>query len=310
MARIEGLPSRLGKVGKKIDKKVIILFITILIILITIFMPAKVSSEINPISYNSTIFEEKGIDIQDKVIEEAVNNYVEKLKEEGYQNIDFELNYIYKSLLENNIQVNLRTTGVKEFVSNNFIFYADYYKITIDKKDYYFKNEETYKSFIKKVNRTNKAVIVKDIVGKESTDAELAAVPVKKSINATQVSGTGSSAHHLPIAHYKYISSRFTSTHHGVDLVAKKGTKVLAWKSGKVITAKYSGNMGNLIEIKHADGSISRYGHLSAYNCHVGQTVEMGQVIGYVGATGNATGSHLHFEIKINGQRVNPLKYL
>lgn len=310
MARIEGLPSRLGKVGKKIDKKVIILFITILIILITIFMPAKVSSEINPISYNSTIFEEKGIDIQDKVIEEAVNNYVEKLKEEGYQNIDFELNYIYKSLLENNIQVNLRTTGVKEFVSNNFIFYADYYKITIDKKDYYFKNEETYKSFIKKVNRTNKAVIVKDIVGKESTDAELAAMPVKKSVNATQVSGTGSSAHHLPIAHYKYISSRFTSTHHGVDLVAKKGTKVLAWKSGKVITAKYSGNMGNLIEIKHTDGSISRYGHLSAYNCHVGQIVEMGQVIGYVGATGNATGSHLHFEIKINGQRVNPLKYL
>ena len=310
MARIEGLPSRLGKVGKKIDKKVIILFITILIILITIFMPAKVSSEINPISYNSTIFEEEGIDIQDKVIEEAVNNYVEKLKEEGYQNIDFELNYIYKSLLENNIQVNLRTTGVKEFVSNNFIFYADYYKITIDKKDYYFKNEETYKSFIKKINRTNKAVIVKDIVGKESTDAELAAVPVKKSVNATQVSGTGSSAHHLPIAHYKYISSRFTSTHHGVDLVAKKGTKILAWKSGKVITAKYSGNMGNLIEIKHADGSISRYGHLSAYNCHVGQTVEMGQVIGYVGATGNATGSHLHFEIKINGQRVNPLKYL
>lgn len=228
MARIEGLPSRLGKVGKKIDKKVIILFITILIILITIFIPAKVSSEINPISYNSTIFEEKGIDIQDKVIEEAVNNYVEKLKEEGYQNIDFELNYIYKSLLENNIQVNLRTTGVKEFVSNNFIFYADYYKITIDKKDYYFKNEETYKSFIKKVNRTNKAVIVKDIVGKESTDAELAAMPVKKSVNATQVSGTGSSAHHLPIAHYKYISSRFTSTHHGVDLVAKKGTKVLA----------------------------------------------------------------------------------
>jgi hypothetical protein len=234
MARIEGLPSRLGKVGKKIDKKVIILFITILVILITILIPTKVSSEVNTISYNSTTFEEKGINIQDRVIEEAVNNYVEKLKEEGYQNIDFELNYIYKSLLENNIQVNLRTTGIKEFVSNNFIFYADYYKITIDKKDYYFKDKETYKSFIKKVNRTDKAVIVKDIVGKESTEKELAAVPVRKIVVAkktttkTQVSGTGSSAHHLPIAHYKYISSKFTSTHHGVDLVAKKGTKVLA----------------------------------------------------------------------------------
>ena len=115
---------------------------------------------------------------------------------------------------------------------------------------------------------------------------------------------------HLPIAHYKYISSKFTAYHSGVDLVAKKGTKVLAWKSGTVITARYSGNMGNLIEIKHSDGSISRYGHLSAYKIKKGQKVSAGQVIGLVGSTGNATGPHLHFEIVIKGKKVNPLKYI
>jgi murein DD-endopeptidase MepM/ murein hydrolase activator NlpD len=68
--------------------------------------------------------------------------------------------------------------------------------------------------------------------------------------------------------------------------------------------------MGNLIEIKHSDGSISRYGHLSAYKIKKGQKVSAGQLIGLVGSTGNATGPHLHFEIMIKGKKVNPLKYI
>lgn len=74
--------------------------------------------------------------------------------------------------------------------------------------------------------------------------------------------------------------------------------------------AEWNGDYGNFIEIKHNDGTISRYAHLSGYACSQGQTIEAGQTIGYVGSTGNSTGPHLHFEIKVNGSFVNPLNYL
>lgn len=98
--------------------------------------------------------------------------------------------------------------------------------------------------------------------------------------------------------------------HTGVDFAASSGTKIFAWKTGTVSVANWNGDYGNFIEIKHNDGTISRYAHLSGYACSKGQTVEAGQTIGYVGSTGNSTGPHLHFEIKVNGSFVNPLNYL
>ena len=97
--------------------------------------------------------------------------------------------------------------------------------------------------------------------------------------------------------------------HHGLDYAAPAGTPVSAVGDGTVNFAGYKGQYGKLIVIRHANGWETYYGHLSRINRGIkrGLKVEQGQVIGYVGATGLATGPHLHYEIKINNKPVNPL---
>jgi murein DD-endopeptidase MepM/ murein hydrolase activator NlpD len=98
--------------------------------------------------------------------------------------------------------------------------------------------------------------------------------------------------------------------HEGLDISTDKGDPVFATADGLVETASYTGDYGNLIEIRHGFGLSTRYGHLSKFNVKVGEMVKRGQVIGYVGATGRATGSHVHYEILANGQRIDPLRLL
>ena len=98
--------------------------------------------------------------------------------------------------------------------------------------------------------------------------------------------------------------------HAGIDISTEKGQPVYATADGTVEAAAYTGDYGNLLVVRHGFGLSTRYGHLSAFAAKAGQTVKRGQVIGYVGATGRATGSHLHYEILANGQLLNPLQYL
>jgi murein DD-endopeptidase MepM/ murein hydrolase activator NlpD len=98
--------------------------------------------------------------------------------------------------------------------------------------------------------------------------------------------------------------------HQGLDISTEKGQPVFATADGTVETASYTGDYGNLIAIKHGFGLVTRYGHLSRYNVKPGSSVKRGDVIGYVGATGRATGAHVHYEILANGQLINPLQLL
>jgi murein DD-endopeptidase MepM/ murein hydrolase activator NlpD len=98
--------------------------------------------------------------------------------------------------------------------------------------------------------------------------------------------------------------------HSGLDISADRGTPVHATADGTVESAGYDGGYGNCILIDHGFGIGTRYGHLSGYAISVGQTVKRGQVIGYVGSTGHTTGPHLHYEILLNGEPVNPLRLL
>ncbi len=98
--------------------------------------------------------------------------------------------------------------------------------------------------------------------------------------------------------------------HHGIDISTEKGQPVFATADGKVESASYAGDYGNLIVLQHGFGLATRYGHLSGFAVKPGQAVKRGQVIGYVGATGRATGSHLHYEILANGQVLDPLQLL
>jgi murein DD-endopeptidase MepM/ murein hydrolase activator NlpD len=93
----------------------------------------------------------------------------------------------------------------------------------------------------------------------------------------------------------------FARRHEGTDYAADYGTPVLAAGDGVVIKTGYSGGYGNLVEIRHANGITTRYGHLSAILVRSGARVGQGDVIGRVGATGLATGSHLHYEFRVNG---------
>ena len=119
---------------------------------------------------------------------------------------------------------------------------------------------------------------------------------------------------------YTYMSSPFgfrtsptagaSSYHQGVDLAAPANTPVYATRSGIVTANTYSGSAGNYITINHGDGFSSIYMHLANTVVSSGQAVSAGQLIGYVGRTGIATGYHLHFGIAYNGAYVNPCAYV
>lgn len=98
--------------------------------------------------------------------------------------------------------------------------------------------------------------------------------------------------------------------HQGLDISTDKGQPVFATADGEVESASYTGDYGNLLVLKHGFGLVTRYGHLSGFAIKPGQIVARGAVIGYVGATGRATGSHLHYEILANGKLMNPLLLL
>ena len=98
--------------------------------------------------------------------------------------------------------------------------------------------------------------------------------------------------------------------HQGLDISTDRGQPVYATADGTVESAAYTGEYGNLVVLKHAFGLATRYGHLSRFAVKAGQTVKRGDVIGHVGATGRATGTHLHYEILANGNLINPLQLL
>jgi murein DD-endopeptidase MepM/ murein hydrolase activator NlpD len=98
--------------------------------------------------------------------------------------------------------------------------------------------------------------------------------------------------------------------HPGLDISADKGTPILATADGTVELAAPSGDYGNLVIVNHGYGLITRYGHLSKFAVWAGKQVLRGDLLGYVGATGRATGPHLHYEILANGKLMNPLQLL
>ena len=101
--------------------------------------------------------------------------------------------------------------------------------------------------------------------------------------------------------------------HSGIDIPAAKNTPIYASKSGVVVTSILGSggywSYGNYVLISHSDGTSTLYAHMEKRNVSKGQVVKQGDVIGYVGTTGRSTGNHLHFEVRVNGSRVDPLNY-
>jgi murein DD-endopeptidase MepM/ murein hydrolase activator NlpD len=100
------------------------------------------------------------------------------------------------------------------------------------------------------------------------------------------------------------------AVHTGIDLRGEIGEPVRATATGRVSVAGREGGYGNMVEINHGNGLATRYGHLSQIDVKVGQTVRIGEVIGRIGSTGRSTGPHLHYETRVNGEAIDPQKFL
>ncbi|MFE7711313.1 peptidoglycan DD-metalloendopeptidase family protein [Streptomyces sp. NPDC057486] len=150
----------------------------------------------------------------------------------------------------------------------------------------------------------------------KSTSQSKASESAKTSAAAVQSTNSGY-VHPVPGKHttaYRASGANWSSgSHTGIDFPVATGTSVKAITSGTVVTAGWGGAYGNQVVIKHADGHYSQYGHMSSLSVSAGQTVTAGQQVGLSGATGNATGPHLHFEVRTGpayGSDIDPIAYL
>ncbi len=117
----------------------------------------------------------------------------------------------------------------------------------------------------------------------------------------------------VPVEDY-FISSEFGprwgSTHHGIDFAVCTGTPVVAAREGVIIQTGWNDGLGISVYVEHPDGVVTRYAHLNESIVELGQQVSQGEVIAYSGNTGYSTGPHLHFEVRIDGEAVNPVDFV
>ena len=188
------------------------------------------------------------------------------------------------------------------------------------------KKKETLKGQVEQLNEKQgkldekkKYLQKKDDELKAQADALIS--EIKRLQDASRVYEGG--AFTWPVPSSTYISSSFGGRihpifrtwrmHTGTDIAASYGANIVAAASGKVIMASWYGGYGNCVMIDHGvkDGQsiVTLYGHCSSIAVSVGQEVQRGQVVAYVGSTGNSTGNHCHFEVRLNGNYVDPMQY-
>ena len=129
-------------------------------------------------------------------------------------------------------------------------------------------------------------------------------------LSASSGSGSYGGSFLWPVSSGGYISCYYSSGHRAIDIACPYGTGIVASASGTVILAGWYDSYGKAVIIDHGNGVQTLYAHNSSLNVSVGQSVSQGQVIAGAGSTGYSTGNHCHFEVRINGSRMNPLNYL
>ncbi|WP_421752181.1 peptidoglycan DD-metalloendopeptidase family protein [Croceimicrobium sp.] len=174
-----------------------------------------------------------------------------------------------------------------------------------------FENSELIKSTASRLDRITKQVYVQsksfdEIVELAKDKSEfLASIPAIQPVANEDLKRMASG--------YGWRTDPFTKTrkfHHGMDFSAETGTPVYATGDGEVIRAdSKSSGFGRHIRIDHGYGYITIYAHLNDYNIRVGQKVKRGDLIGFVGNTGRSRGPHLHYEVHLNGERLNPVNF-
>lgn len=211
----------------------------------------------------------------------------------------------------------------------------EYLNMRIKDLDYILKNKKQYKissndiknvSLVKKISIDSlkysqikffKMYFDKQLIDCKKNESLLINKIKEETIEALQNTGNTYLKGRWPIENYRYISSAYgyrihpitkkISFHNGIDIPAPKNTSVLASDDGIVIFVGYKNGYGNVVEIEHFDSKKTLYAHNNNIVVNKGQVVKKGQVIAKVGSTGNSTGNHIHFEVKINNERINPI---
>lgn len=176
------------------------------------------------------------------------------------------------------------------------------------------------KEVTKKITKENGEIVKEDVIEEkvlQKSEPEITLTGTKENPSVYEASrggvhrGTGQLSE--PLDSLRITSEfgpRWGRTHLGVDFGMALGSSIYAADGGTVIFTGWSGSYGNLVKIDHGNGIITYYAHCSRILASQGQTVKKGETIAKVGSTGNSTGPHLHFEVRVNGQNVNPLDYL
>lgn len=160
-------------------------------------------------------------------------------------------------------------------------------------------------------SRASQQDFLHEVEALEAQSAALAA-RIQAAQSATGPSAPTSSGFIWPVSGpvVSGFGMRWGRMHEGIDIGAASGTPIRAAAAGTVIHAGWLGGYGNLVVVDHGGGLATAYAHASSILVGVGQRVEQGQTIALVGSTGNSSGPHLHFEVRVNGSAVDPLGYL
>ena len=247
-------------------------------------------------------------DIKNKIFNEKV--ILTKLKKKINYNENVILQSLYKSAYEKEIPVNI----IIEF-ARIYGFQVDFQR-DIRKKDKFQIMYEVFVDEKKKVIETGNILFANLILSGEDNslyyyDAEGSighydknGKSIQKALMKTPINGARLSS---PFGMRKHPIDGFNKMHKGTDFAAPLGTPIMASGSGVIKKAGWCGGGGNCVVIKHNSTYRTIYAHMSKFakGIRAGVRVKQGQTIGYVGSTGKSTGPHLHYEVLINGQRVN-----
>lgn len=261
---------------------------------------------------------------------ELENKIEEFMEQEGTQNIAFiDMNSVpeYQFTLVSHQQETSEEQIMSKIQETAEITYQ-YYAVTVDgeQKSIVTSLEEA-ENLVKELKEEHKQstkiaeVSIREIYTKnreeyKTVDIKVAKEEVEKNLKQIEdATVKGVYLSQKPIT--GTITSRFgsresirTSSHLGLDIAAPYGTKIKAAAAGEVTWSGEMGSYGNLVIVNCGNGVEIYYGHCSKLYAKVGQKIEAGDIIAAVGSTGNSTGNHLHFEIKVNGTSVDPQKYI
>lgn len=240
-----------------------------------------------------------------KLINRTENTEEDKIIEKAKEDATVTYKY-YEVALNNNVVETVDTSKEAEELVSEIKNDGINENINLSIVEKYTSNSEEIKTNdleVAKVNIENKvSETIKEIEKQEEEKNAIADINGIK-LATLPVTGTISSRYG--------VSSRIRKSNHtGLDIAATTGTPIKVMADGVVTNASYSGSYGNLVKVDHGNGVETWYAHTSKMYVKKGQEVKAGDEIAAVGSTGNSTGPHLHLEIRLNGEHINPQKYV